>query len=82
MAAVHLEERLYRVLFGIAREHGSKGPNGMMIRFPLTHEELGFIIGAHRVSVTRALKALQHNGKIIQEGKKITIPCNVSCPGF
>lgn len=73
MAATHIDERLYRVLFSIAQEHGVKGLNGMTIQFPLTHEDLGFIIGAHRVSVTRALKALQRDGRVIQEAKRFTV---------
>lgn len=73
MAATHIDERLYRVLFSIAQEHGVKGLNGMTIQFPLTHEDLGFIIGAHRVSVTRALKALLRDGRVIQEAKRFTI---------
>jgi CRP-like cAMP-binding protein len=36
-----------------------------------THEELGFLVGAHRVSITRAIKALK--GKIIQEGRTLIL---------
>ena len=39
MSLTHLEERLYGVLVSVAREHGSKGPKGLVIQFPLTHED-------------------------------------------
>jgi CRP/FNR family transcriptional regulator len=52
----------------VAREHGSRSQKGYAIQFPLTHEEPGFLVGAHRVSITRAMKALKESGKIIQEG--------------
>jgi CRP/FNR family transcriptional regulator, cyclic AMP receptor protein len=41
---------------------------------PFTHEELSFLVGAHRVSITRAMKELKESGKVIQEGKRIILP--------
>lgn len=35
-----------------------------MIQFALTHEELGFLCGAHRVTITRALGELRAKGKV------------------
>jgi CRP/FNR family transcriptional regulator len=69
-----LEDRPYRVLSTMAQEHGIENPNGYMIEFPLTHEDLSFLVGAHRVSVTRTLKELKRSGKIIDQGKKIFLP--------
>jgi len=74
MSATNLEERLYRVLVNVAQEHGEPGPQGVAIHFPLTHEELGFLVGAHRVSITRALKDLRDTGRIIQEGRSLILP--------
>ncbi len=68
-----LEERLYQVLTQVAREHGIPRSRGMVIQFPLTHEELGFLVGAHRVSITRALKALKAAGKVFQEGRALVV---------
>lgn len=73
LAVTNIEERLYRVLTCIAQEHGKRSAQGALIQFSLTHEDLSFLIGAHRVSVTRALKALQSKGKIIQHGKNLII---------
>jgi CRP/FNR family cyclic AMP-dependent transcriptional regulator len=74
MSITNLEERLHRVLISVAREHGFSSPRGFVIHFPLTHEDLSFLVGAHRVSITRAMKSLRESGKIIQEGKTLTLP--------
>lgn len=60
----NLEDRLYEVLVNVAGEVGARVPDGWAIAFPLTHEEIGFLVGAHRVSVTRALGRLRDTGKI------------------
>ena len=73
MAVTNIEDRLYRVLTSVAREHGTLEPRGLVIQFPLTHEDLGFLTGAHRVSITRAMKALRSAGKIIHEGRKLIL---------
>jgi CRP/FNR family transcriptional regulator len=58
----------------VAREHGVKSAEGFTIQFPLTHEDLSFLTGAHRVSITRAMKSLKKAGKIIQHGRTLTLP--------
>ncbi len=74
MALTSLEERLYVVLLQFARDHGVVRREGVAIRFPLTHEELGFLVGAHRVSVTRAMKSLTQAGKILRQGHTLVLP--------
>lgn len=74
MASTHLEERLYAVLSTVAREHGRRRGDALVIEFPLTHEELSFLVGAHRVSVTRALKSLGDAGKVVREGGRLVLP--------
>ncbi len=68
-----LEERLYRVLVNVAREHGIQSPEGLKILFPLTHEDLSFLVGAHRVSITRAIRALRKSGRVLQEGRNLIV---------
>lgn len=74
LATTNIEDRLFRVLSNVAREHGSTGPKGYVIRFPLTHEDLSFLTGAHRVSVTRAMKTLKNTGKVILQGRQLIVP--------
>lgn len=70
----NIEDRLYSVLAGVAKEHGTATSKGRAIQFPLTHEDLAFLTGAHRVTITRALKALKSAGKIINEDRKLILP--------
>ena len=67
LTVTNIEERLYRVLCNVAKEHGASSSRGVVIQFPLTHEDLGFLTGAHRVSITRAMSALKRAGKILFE---------------
>jgi CRP-like cAMP-binding protein len=69
----NLEDRLYQVLTQVAREHGIESSRGSVIQFPLTHEELGFLVGAHRVSITKAMKNLREAGRILQEGRTLIL---------
>ena len=74
LTATNIEDRLYGVLRNVAKEHGSQSPQGVVIQFPLTHEDLGFLTGAHRVSITRAMKTLKKAGKIILEDRRLILP--------
>jgi CRP/FNR family transcriptional regulator len=74
MSITNLEDRLYRVVAQVASEHGVKAQGGVEIRFPLTHEELSFLVGAHRVSITRAMKSLKESGRILQQGRMLILP--------
>ena len=74
LAVTNIEDRLYGVLTSVAKEHGTISPQGTVIQFPLTHEDLSFLTGAHRVSITRAMKALKAAGKIIHEDRRLILP--------
>ena len=74
LAVTNIEDRLYGVITSVAREHGAVSLQGTVIQFPLTHEDLSFLTGAHRVSITRAMKALKKAGKIIHEDKRLILP--------
>jgi CRP/FNR family transcriptional regulator len=74
LAVTNIEDRLYRVLTSVAKEHGTMSPHGTVIQFLLTHEDLSFLTGAHRVSITRAMKALKAAGKIIHKDKRLILP--------
>lgn len=73
LTVTNIEERLHRVLHNVAREQGTADHRGHVIDFSITHEELGFLIGAHRVTVTRAMNTLKQQGKITNEGKTLII---------
>lgn len=70
MSQTSLEKKLLGVLANVALEHGRKQPGGFYrLEMPLTHEDLGFLVGAHRVSVTRAIKRLQAAGRLAKKGR-------------
>jgi CRP/FNR family transcriptional regulator len=74
MSQTHLEEKLYGVLLNVAREHGRKGSKGSyVLEMPLTHEDLGFLVGAHRVSVTRIMKRLRETGRVRHDGRNLVV---------
>jgi len=73
MSEKSLDQRLYNVLLNVAKDHGTKGSKGMALKFSLTHEELGFLASAHRVSITKAMKSLIDCGKIIKNGKVLIL---------
>jgi len=72
--AGNLEDRVFRVLSNIASEHGRKTSRGYSIAFPLTHEDLSYLVGAHRVSITKALKRLRSIGKVVKEDNRFIVP--------
>jgi CRP/FNR family transcriptional regulator, cyclic AMP receptor protein len=74
MSSGNLMERLYQILSHIAQEHGKANAYEYVIEFPLTHDELGYLLGAHRVSITRALKGLTQSGKVVMANRTIMIP--------
>lgn len=77
MAIPSLEERLYRVLINVAREHGVAGDRGVRIQFPLTHEDLSFLTGSHRVTITKAIKKLEEAGRIGKDGRSYILPAAI-----
>ncbi len=74
VSVTNIEDRLYQVLINVAKEHGVRDQKKITIQFPLTHEDLGFLIGAHRVSITRAIKNLKKAGKLILKDKNLSLP--------
>jgi CRP/FNR family transcriptional regulator len=45
-----------------------------MIHFPLTQEELAFLTGSHRVSVSRVMKGLARSGRVLRKGRYLVLP--------
>lgn len=73
LSELNLEDRLYKVLANVAQDLGTPAPGGWHIAFPLTHDEIGFLVGAHRVSVTRALGKLRETGRVRSVGKLLFV---------
>lgn len=73
LTVTNIEERLYKVLKNVAKEQGARAEQGYALPFAITHEELGFLTGAHRVSVTRAMNGLKEQGKITVAEKGLIV---------
>ncbi len=74
MTLPSLEERLYQILINVAGEHGVAVDQGVRIQFPLTHEDLSFLTGCHRVSISKTMKKLKNSGKISKDGHSYILP--------
>ena len=61
--------RLERRLEDLARRFGVPVPGGVRITIPLTHEELGELVGASRESVSRAMSELRAAGRVRAGGR-------------
>ena len=68
----NLEDRLYEVLVNVAWEVGARVDDGWTLPF-LSRMTRSDLVGAHRVSVTRALGRLRDVGKIRLLGKQLFI---------
>ncbi|SDZ01731.1 CRP/FNR family transcriptional regulator, anaerobic regulatory protein [Evansella caseinilytica] len=55
---------LAATLVRLSEDYGEHGPDGIIIKLKLTHEELGSFFGATRESVTRMMNQLKHQGTV------------------
>ncbi|MFU8855751.1 MAG: Crp/Fnr family transcriptional regulator [Deferrisomatales bacterium] len=77
-----LAERTHAVLTNAARTVGRPHPEGWALGTTFSHEEIGRLAGAHRVSVTRALARLRSAGRIRTERRNIVVvQGETTCPG-
>ncbi|SKA25605.1 CRP/FNR family transcriptional regulator, anaerobic regulatory protein [Trichlorobacter thiogenes] len=68
-----LKNKLYELLLNLGGEYNNSSNNFIEIDFPISHEELGFLIGAHRVSITKAMNLLKKTGLIRKEGRNLFV---------
>ena len=73
MSLTHLGARLYQVLPHHGPGARREEPGRPRDTVPLTHEDLAFLVGAHRVSVTRALKELKKAGSVVQHKRHLLV---------
>jgi CRP/FNR family transcriptional regulator, cyclic AMP receptor protein len=67
-AQPRLEVRLALLLWHLAARWGKVEPGGVRLSLPLTHQLLGWLVGAERPSVTHALARLAHSGLVSGHG--------------
>lgn len=68
-ATRRVEDRILLLLWHVAERRGRRGPSGVEVVLPITHETLAHLVGARRPSVTTALQHLEAHGAIIRRGR-------------
>jgi CRP/FNR family transcriptional regulator, cyclic AMP receptor protein len=67
LALSHLprvEDRLHRLLWHLADRRGRVSSEGVVLRLPVTQEQLGRLVGARRPTVSLALRSLRERGLV------------------
>ncbi|SDX64096.1 cAMP-binding domain of CRP or a regulatory subunit of cAMP-dependent protein kinases [Amycolatopsis xylanica] len=73
--AMHdVTKRIAASLLHLAQQHGVEGPAGLVIRIPLTQQDLANHVGATRRSVARAMTALRERGLITAANRRHVVP--------
>jgi CRP/FNR family transcriptional regulator, cyclic AMP receptor protein len=75
-----VEDRLLGLFWLLADRWGRRGPDGIAINQPLTHEAIGRLIGARRPTVSLGLRALYDAGSLQRgpEGAWLLAPSSLS----
>lgn len=66
-------ERLLRLLLELIEDHGERHGNRCEIRLPLSHQDLASLIGITREMVSHVLGALQAEGLVQVQRRRITV---------
>jgi hypothetical protein len=71
-----VDQRVLLAFWYFAERWGRVRPDGILVRLPVTHEQLGALVGARRPSVTTALSALGEAGLLtgVARGEWILTP--------
>jgi CRP-like cAMP-binding protein len=65
----HVDLRVLLLLWHLADRWGQVSGEGTRLNLDLTHELIARMVGAHRTSVTVALRKLAHEGRIARTGR-------------
>jgi CRP-like cAMP-binding protein len=72
-AATTVRQRLARLLLELADIHGSQEAAGVVIRVPLTQQELAGSVGSSREAVTRLLKEFREKGWVRSNARQYVV---------
>lgn len=71
-----VEDRVYLLLANLAKQHGQKTEEGIIIEKPLTHQFIADLVGSTRVRVTQILKNMSKQGILRKKGRKFVLFIN------
>jgi CRP/FNR family transcriptional regulator, cyclic AMP receptor protein len=69
----HVKLRVLLLLWHLADRWGRVGAEGVRLDLDLTHELIARMIGAHRTSVTVALRELHDDGRLTRDGRRTVL---------
>ncbi|KJS55970.1 transcriptional regulator [Streptomyces rubellomurinus subsp. indigoferus] len=72
-ASLSVNERLADLLLELARTHGRRTEEGIVVSVPLSQQELAGSVGASREAVARLLKSLRDRGIVITSRRSLVI---------
>lgn len=67
-------QRVARFLVAEARRHGHPTDDGVCLTLSQTNQQIAARVGSVREVISRAFSRLQHDGLIVMEERKLTIP--------
>lgn len=67
-------QRVARFLVSEARRHGEPTGDGVCLTLTQTNQQIAARVGSVREVISRAFSRLQHDGLIVMEDRKLTIP--------
>jgi CRP/FNR family transcriptional regulator len=65
--------RIAAMLLRLAGDYGAASPEGVVINIDLTHQDIGSLVNASRVMVTKILGSLRQEGIIDTRGQRIIL---------
>jgi CRP-like cAMP-binding protein len=68
-----VQERLKNAFLLLSTKFGKEVETGRIIELPMTHQEMGDLIGSSRVTVTKAIHALKAQGWLFQVQKNYAL---------
>ncbi|SFD64647.1 Crp/Fnr family transcriptional regulator [Bacillus sp. UNCCL81] len=73
MSFSDIGERVLTMLRQLASSYGIKTPKGITITIPFTHQELAYVVGSSRVSVSYVMNELCEKGIILKQKGRYTL---------
>jgi len=73
-ATMDVAGRVAALLVRLADQHGSPSPDGIVVRMPLTQQDIGDSIGGSRRAVARALQTFRERGMLVT-GRRSFVLC-------
>jgi CRP-like cAMP-binding protein len=68
-----LHERIATVLLELCADFGIEDSRGTLLRVPVSHREIGNLVGASRPRVTEHLARLERDNLVIRQGRQLIV---------